>query len=94
MAIFILAGALISALLRNLSVPDRIAGAALGAVRFAMLDHCWCLSSIMIPPGREAAFLRGSQWRPVLSSAAQYGIQSLPPEAEDYIDRLKRQRRL
>jgi hypothetical protein len=30
----------------------------------------------------------------VLSSAAQYGIQSLPPEAEDYLDRLKRQRRL
>jgi len=48
----------------------------------------------MMPPGREPAFLRGSQWRPVLSSAAQYGIQSLPPEAEDYLDRLKRQRRL
>ncbi|HYV71034.1 MAG TPA: hypothetical protein VE970_13125 [Pseudolabrys sp.] len=47
----------------------------------------------MGPPGREAAFLRGSQWQSVLSSAGQYGIQALPPEAEDYFDRLKRQRR-
>jgi membrane protein required for colicin V production len=46
----------------------------------------------IIPPGREPAFLKGSQWRPVLSSAGQYGLQSLPPEVENYIDRLKRQR--
>jgi len=45
----------------------------------------------MGPLGREAAFLRGSQWRPVPSSAGQYGIQA--PEAEGYFDRLKRQRR-
>jgi membrane protein required for colicin V production len=65
------------------------------AVRFAMLAIMLVLVfDRMIPPGREPAFLRGSQWRPVLSSAAQYGIQSLPPEAEGYIDRLKRQRRL
>jgi membrane protein required for colicin V production len=101
---FIVAGVLISALLRlivsgmtgrNISVPDRIAGAALGGVRFAMLAIMLVLVfDRMMPPGREPAFLRGSQWRPVLSSAAQYGIQSLPPEAEDYLDRLKRQRRL
>jgi membrane protein required for colicin V production len=99
-AIFIVAGGLISALLRLIVsgmviVPDHIAGAALGAVRFAMLAIMLVLVfDRMIPPGREPAFLRGSQWRPVLSSAAQYGIQSLPPEAEDYIDRLKRERRL
>jgi len=100
-AIFIVAGALVSALLRlivsgmtsrNISVPDRIAGAALGGVRFAMLAIMLVLVlDRMIPTGREPAFLRGSQWRPVPSSAAQY---SLPPEAEDYIERLKRQRRL
>jgi len=39
-------------------------------------------------------FLKGSQWRPVLSAAAQYGLQSLPPEVEDFIDRLKRHRRI
>ena len=48
----------------------------------------------VIPPGREPAFLKGSQWRPVLSSAAERGLQRLPPEVEAYIDRLKRHRRL
>ena len=46
-----------------------------------------------IPPGQEPAFLKGSQWRPVLSSAAQRGLRTLPPEVETYIDRLKRSRR-
>ena len=79
----------------NVSVPDRIAGATLGAFRIAMLAVLLVLVfDRIIPPGREPAFLNGSQWRPVFSSAAQYGLQSLPPEAEDYIDRLKRQRRL
>ena len=77
------------------SVPDRVAGAALGAIRIAMLAILLVLVfDRIIPPGREPAFLKGSQWRPVLSSAAQYGLQSLPPAAENYIDRLKRQRRL
>ena len=43
----------------------------------------------IIPPGREPGFPKGSQWRPVLSSWGQYGLQSLPPDVEDYIDRLK-----
>jgi len=54
-AIFIAAGALISILLRlivsgmvgpNDSVPDRIAGAALGAFALPCWRCCWCLSSI------------------------------------------------
>jgi len=101
-AVFVAAGALISALLRlavsemvgpNVSIPDRIAGAFLGAFRIVLLAVLLVLVfDRMIPPGREPGFLKGSQWRPVLSSAAQYGLQSLPPEVEDYIDRLKRQR--
>jgi membrane protein required for colicin V production len=103
-AVFVVAGALIGALLRmavsemvgpNVSIPDRMAGAALGAFRIAVLAVLLVLVfDRMIPPGREPAFLKESQWRPVLSSAAQYGLQSLPPEVEDYIDRLKRQRRI
>jgi membrane protein required for colicin V production len=68
-AIFIVTGALISALLRltvsgiagrNITVPDRIAGAALGAVRFAMLAIMLVLVfDRMIPPGREPAFPEG-----------------------------------
>jgi membrane protein required for colicin V production len=103
-AIFVAAGAGLSALLRlavsemigpDVSVPDRIAGAALGALRIALLAVLLVLVfDRIIPPGREPNFLKGSLWRPVLSDAAQHGLQSLPPEVEDYIDRLKRQRRL
>lgn len=103
-AIFVAAGAGLSALLRlavsemigpNVSVPDRIAGAALGALRIALLAVLLVLVfDQIIPPGREPNFLKGSLWRPVLSDAAQHGLQSLPPEVEDYIDRLKRQRKL
>ncbi len=103
-AIFVAAGAGISALLRfgvsgmigpNVSIPDRIAGALLGALRIGLLAVLLVLVfDRIIPPGREPNFLKGSLWRPVLSNAGQHGLQSLPPEVEDYIDRLKRQRRL
>jgi membrane protein required for colicin V production len=33
----------------------------------------------IIPLGREPACLQGSQWRPVLSTAGQQGLRSLPP---------------
>jgi membrane protein required for colicin V production len=104
LAIFIAAGAVLSALLRftvgemvgpNISVPDRIAGAALGAVRIALLAVMLVVVfDRVIPPGQEPSFLKGSQWRPVLSSAAQRGLNRLPPDVEAYIDRLKRHRRL
>ena len=92
---FVVAGAVICALLRlivgeivgsDLSIPDRIAG--LGAFRIVLLAVLLVLLfDRVIPSGREPAFL-------ILSSAAQYGLQSLPPEVDDYIDRLKRQRRI
>jgi len=103
-AIFVAAGLAISALLRlavsemvgpTISIPDRIVGALLGAFRIILLAVLLVLVfDRTIPPGREPAFLKGSQWRPVLSSAAQYGLQSLPPEVEEYINRLKSQRRI
>ena len=46
----------------------------------------------IIPAGREPAFLRGSQLRPILSEAGRQGLRSLPPDVTDYIDRLKRER--
>jgi membrane protein required for colicin V production len=103
-AIFVAAGVALSALLRlavsemvspNISIPDRIAGAFLGAFRVGLLAVLLVLVfDRIIPPGREPAFLNGSKWRPVLSAAGQQGLQSLPPEVEEYIDRLKRQRRI
>jgi membrane protein required for colicin V production len=104
LAVFVAAGAAISALLRlavsemvgpTISIPDRIVGALLGAFRIGLLAVLLVLVlDRVIPPGREPAFLKGSQWRPALSAAGQHGLQALPPDVEDYIDRLKRQRRL
>jgi len=48
----------------------------------------------IIPPGREPEFLKGSRLRPILSAAGRQGLKSLPPDIENYIDRLKRQRGL
>jgi membrane protein required for colicin V production len=102
--VFLAAGMVLSALLRvavsemigpNVSIPDRVAGALLGAVRVILLAVVLVMVfDRIIPPGREPAFLKGSQWRPVLSQAGQQGLRSLPPEVEDYIDRLKKQRGL
>ena len=102
--IFVVAGIAMSALLRvfvnemigpNVSIPDRAAGAMLGAVRVILVAVVLVLVfDRIIPPGREPEFLKGSQWRPVLSQAGQQGLNSLPPEVEAYIDRLKKQRGL
>ena len=75
----------------ELGVVDRLAGAALGAVRVGLV----AISVVMvfdrlIPAGHEPAFLSGSQLRPLLSAASQRGFRSLPPEATSAIDRLGR----
>ena len=102
--IFLGAGIALGALLRftisemvgpDVSIPDRVAGALLGAVRVGLLAVVLVLVfDRIIPPGREPAFLKGSQWRPALSRVAQQGLKTLPPDVEIYIDRLKRERGL
>jgi membrane protein required for colicin V production len=102
--IFLAFGIVISALLRhavseivgpNISIPDRLAGALLGAVRIGLLAVLMVvIFDRIIPAGREPAFLTGSQLRPILSQAGQAGLKSLPPDVADFIDRLKRERGL
>ncbi len=99
--LFLVIGMALAALLRHavgaltgkdVSVPDRMAGAMLGAVRIVLLAVVLVLIfDRIIPPGREPGFLAGSKLRPVLSAAAQQGLQSLPPDVVDTIDRLKRE---
>jgi membrane protein required for colicin V production len=48
----------------------------------------------IIPADRQPAYLIGSKLRPYLSAAGQKGFASLPPDAEGYIDRLRRERGL
>ena len=103
-AIFLVIGAVLGALLRSgvnefvgpdPPLLDRIGGALLGAVR--MLFAAVLIVVVfdrMVPPDRQPPYLTGSKLRPYLSAAGQQGLGSLPPEAEDTIDRLKRERGL
>ena len=101
---FLVVGIVLGALLRmavsemvgpDVSVPDRAAGAALGAVRVALLAVVLVLIfDRIIPAGRDPAFLKESRLRPVLSMAGQEGLRSLPPEVVDTIDRMKKERGL
>jgi membrane protein required for colicin V production len=102
--VFVVVGALVSALMRvtvgefagdDIGAFDRVAGAALGAVRILLVAVLIVvIFDRIIPADRQPQFLAGSQLRPYLSAAGQKGLQSLPPEVEDYIDRLKRERGL
>jgi membrane protein required for colicin V production len=101
---FIALGVVLSALLRTLigeftgpdiGLFDRIAGAVLGAVRiFLIAVLIVVIFDRLIPADRQPQFLLGSRLRPYLSEAGRRGLQSLPPEVEGYIDRIKRERGL
>jgi membrane protein required for colicin V production len=74
---------------------DRLAGAALGAIRVGLVAITLVLIfDQLVPAGRQPAFLTGSHLRPLLSIAGQKGFKSLPPDVTAHIDRLKRERRI
>jgi membrane protein required for colicin V production len=102
--VFMAIGIGISALFRTavnefigpeISPFDRVAGAALGAVRIGLIAVLIvAVFDRIIPADLEPPFLAGSRLRPYLSAVARKGLQSLPPEVDAYIDRLKRERGL
>lgn len=99
---FIAAGIVISAVLRSavgafaghdIGLFDRLAGAALAAVRIGLIAVLIVvIFDRVIPADRQPQFLANSRLRPYLSAAGQKGLQSLPPEIDDYINQLRRQR--
>jgi len=103
-ALFLVIGMVLGALARlaiselvgaRISIPDRLAGSLLGVVRIGLVAVMVVLVfDRLIPPGRDVSFLRGSQLRPLLSTAGQMGLKSLPPETTAFIDQLRRERRL
>ncbi len=103
-AIFLVIGVVLGALFRHGAnefvgtdppLIDRIGGALLGAVRILLVAVLIVvIFDRIIPAGRQPAYLNGSKLRPYLSAAGQKGLASLPPDAEGYIDRLKRERGL
>lgn len=101
-AIFLGVGILTGALLRSavglvagedISLPDRAAGATLGAVRIALLAVLMVLIfERIIPAKQRPSWLAQSQLRPILAAAGEQGVRTLPPEVAAQIDRMKRQR--
>lgn len=71
-------------------IADRLGGAALGALRVGLIATSVVLVfDRVIPVGREPAFLKGSQLRPLFSQVGKRGFRSLPPEVVAAIDRLR-----
>jgi membrane protein required for colicin V production len=99
---FIAVGLIMSAVFRlavsefigpDIGLFDRLAGATLGAVRISLIAVLIVvIFDRLIPIDRQPQFLAGSRLRPYLSVAGKEGLQSLPPEIDDYIDQLRRQR--
>jgi membrane protein required for colicin V production len=102
--ILLVTGILLGALLRvavretvgpRISLPDRLAGSALGAVRVVLVAVTLVLIfDRIIPLDRQPAFLSGSQLRPILLKAGQNGLKSLPPDVTAFIDQLKKAQRI
>jgi membrane protein required for colicin V production len=102
--IFLVVGIALGALLRaaisetvgaRISLPDRLAGAVLGAARIVLVAVTMVLIfDRIIPADRQPAFLSGSQLRPILLIAGRQGLKSLPPDVTAYIDQLKKDRRI
>jgi membrane protein required for colicin V production len=103
-AVFLVVGIALGAMARTaisetvgarVSLPDRLAGSMLGAVRIALVAVTMVLIfDRIIPADRQPAFLTGSQLRPILLVAGRQGLKSLPPDVTAYIDQLKRDRRI
>lgn len=102
--IFLIAGMVLGKLMRmaleetigsEAGIGDRLAGAALGAVRVGLVAITLVLIfDQLVPSDRQPAFLTGSQLRPLLSETGQMGFKSLPPEVAAYVDRIKKDRRI
>ena len=102
--IFLITGIVLGKLMRmalddaigpQAGIADRLAGAALGAVRVGLVAVTVVLIfDQLVPSDRQPAYLAGSQLRPLLSVAGQRGFKSLPPDVVVYIDRLKKDRRI
>ncbi|MET0867030.1 MAG: CvpA family protein [Pseudorhodoplanes sp.] len=101
-AIFLGVGLLMGAMLRSavslavgedISLPDRAAGATLGAVRVVLLAVLMVLIfERIIPRKQEPVWLAQSQLRPILAAAGEQGVRTLPPSVVAEIDRMKKLR--
>lgn len=77
------------------SMPDRLAGATLGAGRIGLVAVLLVLVfERIVPVHLQPQAFTQSRLRPVLSQAGAAGLKTLPPEIEALIDKLKREYRI
>lgn len=77
----------------DVSLPDRAAGATLGAIRTLLLAVLLVLVfDRIIPPKQRPAWLAQSHLRPILTAAGEQGVRTLPPSVIAQIDRMKKER--
>jgi membrane protein required for colicin V production len=98
--LFVVTGFVLATLLRTAvggivgptaSLPDRVAGAAFGAVRIGLLAVLMVLIfELIIPSNRQPAFLAESRLRPILSMAGQRGLRSVPPDVANFLEQMKK----
>jgi membrane protein required for colicin V production len=98
--IFLVSGIVMGSLLRmavddtfgqHIGLGDRLAGAALGAIRVMMIAVTLVLIfDQMVPAAVQPTYLAGSRFRPVLSMLGQKGFKTLPPDVTATIAKWKR----
>lgn len=98
--IFLVSGIVMGSVLRmavddtfgqHIGLGDRLAGAALGAIRVVMIAVTLVLIfDQMVPAAIQPPYLAGSRFRPVLSMLGQKGFKTLPPEVTATIAKWKR----
>ncbi len=76
-------------------IGDRLGGGVLGALRVGLIAiTVVSIFDRLVPENQQPAFMTGSQLRPLLSTAGQMGVRSLPPDLVAAIDRLKKDRHI
>jgi membrane protein required for colicin V production len=98
--IFLVSGIVMGSLLRmavddtfgqHIGPSDRLAGAALGAIRVVMIAVTLVLIfDQMVPAAVQPSYLAGSRIRPALSMLGQKGFKTLPPDVTTTIAKWKR----
>ena len=78
----------------DISIPDHLLGATLGAARVGLLAVLMVLVfDRIIPIGREPAWYAESRLRPHLTEAGKLGLRKLPPDIETQLDRIRQLQR-
>jgi membrane protein required for colicin V production len=79
----------------RMGIIDRLLGAVLGAVRIGLLAVLMVMIfERIIPAASEPDWFKQSQVRPYLSAAGAEGLRALPPQVNETIEKLRRERGL